>query len=604
MANLVKGLMADRRRRGETADNTDLLGLMLIGVDRQSGEKLPDENIVAQCITFLIAGHETTSGLLVLRDLLPAEEPASTRQQGAGRGRRGAGRRRGARLRADPQAHVRPPGAGRVAAVVADGADVHPNAAAGHRRRRQIRLPEGHRAVGADPDAAPGPQRVGRRRRGVRPRPFRAGADQVGAARRRTGRSAPACGRASAASSPCRRQRSSSAWLLQRFEFVDHRNYQLHTKSTLTVKPDDFWIKAPSAHRPGRSAASDAARGGRRGHRGEAGRLNRTPRRPDRVGHGTPLLVLFGSNLGTAEGIANRLGREGIERGYQRHRRRAGRSRRRSADAGRRADRLLLLQRRAAGERRQHVRGSAERCGLAADALPDVSYTVFGCGDTDWAATYQAVPKLLDAELERHGAAADPSARRGQRERRLRRPVPAWHDTSGPTSRRRCGLPVDAAAEGGHRPAAVDLDRQPATDQPGRALLRGPARAGARERRAHGRRHARRAVHPARRGPAARRACTTAPATTSGVLPRNSLQLIRRVMNRFDLDAGMYLTIVATSGVHTHLPIDEPAPLLGILGTCVELQATATRADIETMAALHRRPRAAGGHARARRRRR
>ena len=75
-----------------------------------------------------------------------------------------------------------------------------------------------------------------------------------------------------------------------------------------------------------------------------------------------------------------------------------------------------------------------------------------------------------------------------------------------------------------------------------------------------------------------------------GVLPRNSLQLIRRVMNRFDLDAGMYLTILATSGVHTHLPLDEPAPLLGILGTCVELQATAARADIETMASLHRGP--------------
>ena len=34
------------------------------GVDKQTGEKLPDENIRAQCITFLVAGHETTSGLL------------------------------------------------------------------------------------------------------------------------------------------------------------------------------------------------------------------------------------------------------------------------------------------------------------------------------------------------------------------------------------------------------------------------------------------------------------------------------------------------------------------------------------------------------------
>jgi cytochrome P450 len=37
---------------------------MLTGVDRQSGEKLDETNIIAQCITFLIAGHETTSGLL------------------------------------------------------------------------------------------------------------------------------------------------------------------------------------------------------------------------------------------------------------------------------------------------------------------------------------------------------------------------------------------------------------------------------------------------------------------------------------------------------------------------------------------------------------
>src|SRR6478609_3605592 len=64
MNDLVDGLIKDRRAQGEAADNTDLLGHMLTGVDRQSGEKLPDDNIRAQCITFLVAGHETTSGLL------------------------------------------------------------------------------------------------------------------------------------------------------------------------------------------------------------------------------------------------------------------------------------------------------------------------------------------------------------------------------------------------------------------------------------------------------------------------------------------------------------------------------------------------------------
>src|SRR5262249_18560273 len=34
------------------------------GVDKQTGESLSDENIRYQIITFLIAGHETTSGLM------------------------------------------------------------------------------------------------------------------------------------------------------------------------------------------------------------------------------------------------------------------------------------------------------------------------------------------------------------------------------------------------------------------------------------------------------------------------------------------------------------------------------------------------------------
>ena len=64
MNDLVDRLIAERKEQGDAADNTDLLGRMLSGVDKQSGERLPVENIRAQCVTFLIAGHETTSGLL------------------------------------------------------------------------------------------------------------------------------------------------------------------------------------------------------------------------------------------------------------------------------------------------------------------------------------------------------------------------------------------------------------------------------------------------------------------------------------------------------------------------------------------------------------
>lgn len=53
-----------RTRREAPAEAKDLLGLMLEGADPTSGEKLSDTNMRYQVITFLIAGHETTSGLL------------------------------------------------------------------------------------------------------------------------------------------------------------------------------------------------------------------------------------------------------------------------------------------------------------------------------------------------------------------------------------------------------------------------------------------------------------------------------------------------------------------------------------------------------------
>ena len=69
-----------------------------------------------------------------------------------------------------------------------------------------------------------------------------------------------------------------------------------------------------------------------------------------------------------------------------------------------------------------------------------------------------------------------------------------------------------------------------------------------------------------------------------GVLPRNDIGPIRRLIAHFGLDAGTYLTITPNGGSYTHLPLDEPTPLLGVLGSCVELQDVAGRAEIATIA--------------------
>ena len=61
MTTTVQGIIDERRTGGDPGD--DLLGCMLAGVDK-GGARLPDRDMISQCISFLIAGHETTSGLL------------------------------------------------------------------------------------------------------------------------------------------------------------------------------------------------------------------------------------------------------------------------------------------------------------------------------------------------------------------------------------------------------------------------------------------------------------------------------------------------------------------------------------------------------------
>jgi len=62
MNALVDGIIAERR--ANPRESNDLLNLMLTAVDPETGERLDDLNIRYQVLTFLIAGHETTSGML------------------------------------------------------------------------------------------------------------------------------------------------------------------------------------------------------------------------------------------------------------------------------------------------------------------------------------------------------------------------------------------------------------------------------------------------------------------------------------------------------------------------------------------------------------
>jgi cytochrome P450/NADPH-cytochrome P450 reductase len=77
MREVADALIAERKRDPEAAQKKDLLGLMLQGRDPVTGEGLSDENIRFQLVTFLIAGHETTSGLLSFTTYFLVKNPGA-----------------------------------------------------------------------------------------------------------------------------------------------------------------------------------------------------------------------------------------------------------------------------------------------------------------------------------------------------------------------------------------------------------------------------------------------------------------------------------------------------------------------------------------------
>ncbi|VXB75659.1 cytochrome P450 [Aeromicrobium sp. 9AM] len=72
--SLLDGIIAERRT-GE-ADDCDLLGIMLHTPHPETGERLDDLNIRHQILTFLVAGHETTSGALSFALYYLSRDPA------------------------------------------------------------------------------------------------------------------------------------------------------------------------------------------------------------------------------------------------------------------------------------------------------------------------------------------------------------------------------------------------------------------------------------------------------------------------------------------------------------------------------------------------
>ncbi|RKP17874.1 cytochrome P450, partial [Rozella allomycis CSF55] len=76
--SVVKNVIEERRKSGVKVDPNqprDFLDIMLSVADPETGKMLPDENLIHNCITFLVAGHETTASMLSWTLYLVATHP-------------------------------------------------------------------------------------------------------------------------------------------------------------------------------------------------------------------------------------------------------------------------------------------------------------------------------------------------------------------------------------------------------------------------------------------------------------------------------------------------------------------------------------------------
>ncbi len=392
MFRVVDELLAERNKnRDKFQDKVDFLSLMLNGVDKKSGERLDFENIRFQLITFLIAGHETTSGLLSFATYFLVNHP-EVMQKAVEEVDRVLGR--------DPDYQPSFKDVGELKylnRVLRETLRLWPTAPAFARtpyedtvigNRYEIKkgeellvlLPALHRdpAVWKDPEV-------------FDPERFAAGAeDKIPEyAWRPFGTGARSCiGQHFAMVEAT----VALALILKHFEIKGEPDYKLKVKETLTLKPADFRIKAqlrlPLHRQPVVAFKVD--------DRATPVIMEESPSALPQ--HGTALAIYYGSNMGTSEELAHRLAEQGRRLGFV--------SRVGSLDDAVQAlpnsGVVLIVTATYNGMPPDNALRFAEWMRSEAFRVDGLRYAVLGCGNTQWK-TFQAFPREIDRILAERG---------------------------------------------------------------------------------------------------------------------------------------------------------------------------------------------------------
>ena len=588
MNETVDRIIKDRKASGEDlSGKADLLSYMLAGVDRKTGEKLEDTNIRYQIITFLIAGHETTSGMLSFALYSLMKNPHVLERAYAE-----VDRVLGADLEQKPtweqvnQLQY-------VSQILKETLRLYPSVPVlalypledtmiggkypvKRSHSLAILLHALHRDKkiwGANPDDF-NPDNFAPEREAALPpnsyKPF--------------GNGQRAC-----IGSQFALQEATLVvgMILQRFKLIDHQRYELNIKETLTIKPEGFKIKVRLRRDDERanfviSPSSAVLRQEKSLEQNESIAENKgqgTKHKTQKINrHDTPLLVLFGSNMGTAEEIARRIAQDADENGF-------------STKVAALDDYAGLLPREgyvfiATSSYNGKPPDNAEKfyhwLEQTDEDLSGITFAVFGCGNRDWAATFQAVPRFVDQKLAASGARRFYDLGEGDAREDFEGQFYKWFKSLRKVVAQELDLQFDfnenqkslyqlEIVPGAQMSGFVDsFDAQPMRVLTNREL------------------HRKTGVNPSTRS--TRHIEFELPENSNyavgdhlGVVPQNSEELVKRVAARFGFERETYIRLHKQISRKTFLPVEQTISVYRLLRDYVELQEVATRHQIQIL---------------------
>ncbi|KAH6679044.1 fatty acid hydroxylase [Halenospora varia] len=401
MQNVAQEVVQERR--ANPVDKKDLLNAMLHGKDPQSGKGLDDQGIQNNMITFLIAGHETTAGLLSFLYYNLLKNPAAYRS-----------------LQEEVDKVV---GRG---PVTVEHISKLPYVEACLRETLRLTSTIPGFSLGIRHDNPNDTEIIGGKyeiKRGQvmqtvlakiqrDPAVFGDDAEEFKPERmleenfkklpkgawKPFGNGARACiGRAFA----WQEATLTVALLMQNFNFrLDDPSYQLQIKSTLTIKPKDFYMHAqlrdhidPIQLEKSLYVSSEP----------------KTSHKDDKIHAAAsaakekkPMTILYGSNAGTCEALAQALARTASSRGY------LAQVDTLDSAVGKVPSNqpVVIICSSYEGQPPDNAAHFVEWLEKLNDSkkLEGVKYAVFGCGNRDWVSTFHRIPKLLHETFGKNGA--------------------------------------------------------------------------------------------------------------------------------------------------------------------------------------------------------